>query len=110
MGGEIDLNINGYRRFALIIMVATLITSNFIIIPQHFSTYDNLNSDDEKHLTSVLGPNRPTRAGTPWPMYLKTPLHESYTTDSGPITNNLLWSTSTSGLTYGYMEFLLHQL
>jgi outer membrane protein assembly factor BamB len=90
-----------YRGSALILLTLILLISNIVIIPQHPKTLNNLNSDDEMKFSPGPTLIRPTRAGSPWPMYLKTPLHESYTTDSGPITNNLLWSTSTSGLTYG---------
>ncbi|UCE37559.1 MAG: PQQ-binding-like beta-propeller repeat protein [Thermoplasmata archaeon] len=41
-----------------------------------------------------------TNAG-PWPMYLFGPDHQSFTTESGPETKDLLWSEATGGITYG---------
>jgi outer membrane protein assembly factor BamB len=43
----------------------------------------------------------PVTEADPWPMYLFGPNHNSYTTEVGPETNNVLWSQDTADITYG---------
>jgi len=57
--------------------------------------------DDDLYLPPNRQPSQSTRAESSWPMYLRSPLHNGFTTDLGPTTDEVQWFSSTGGETYG---------
>ncbi|UCE75203.1 MAG: PQQ-binding-like beta-propeller repeat protein [Methanomassiliicoccales archaeon] len=91
---------NRFKSLAVVI-VAGLIVGNLIILYQSQLTFNDEQGDGKTDLASDPILNRPTKAGSPWPMHLHDPGHTSYTTDSGPVSDQILWDNSTGGTTYG---------
>jgi outer membrane protein assembly factor BamB len=82
-----------------VVMVSVLMISSNLILPS--LTYENsIPEIKEPTVSPSIPQQRATRAGTSWPMMLNNPLHTSFTTDSGPATNDVLWFNSTGGVTY----------
>jgi outer membrane protein assembly factor BamB len=92
------VNLQRGMRIAVVLVSVFIIASNFIVVPQ-----PNENPEFEIDQTDIIPKTpekRATRAGAPWPMHLNNPLHTSFTTDLGPVTNDVLWFNSTGGVTY----------
>ncbi|UCG69564.1 MAG: PQQ-binding-like beta-propeller repeat protein [Thermoplasmata archaeon] len=92
---------NSLRIFALIVMTILIVTGFLVMFPRDLKSDEKEPVDERTYFPPNSPLSRPTRAGTPWPMHLNNPLHTSYTTDDGPITDNYLWYSGTGGTTYG---------
>jgi outer membrane protein assembly factor BamB len=57
--------------------------------------------DDDDNPPPPPDDEPPVVDADPWPMYLFGPDHNSFTYESGPETDDVLWSQETGGITYG---------
>jgi outer membrane protein assembly factor BamB len=89
------------RIFAVMVFGILIISGIYVFVPQNSEPVITDSIEKEPYLNPDPFPARPTRAGTPWPMHLQNPTHSSFTPDSGPITNDVLWDSPTGGDTYG---------
>jgi outer membrane protein assembly factor BamB len=96
------------------IALLTLIVGIFLIIAGFYVLYDPSSSDEEGEGDNDNTPDNddnnpppppddepPVNNADPWPMYLFGPNHQSFTKESGPETEDVLWRESTEGITYG---------
>ncbi len=88
------------RLFTAIFLVLLFLISGLVLTPEPSNPLDDTTNNYGNDALSTPG-FRPTRAGSPWSMYRNNPTHTGYTTDSGPITDEVLWVNSTSGRTLG---------
>ena len=91
----------GLRVFALVVTAVLLIAGYSAMHPRFREAGKDEVLDVETDLSPTPQVIRSTRAGTPWPMHLYNSVHTSYTTDSGPITDDVLWFNQTGGQTFG---------
>ncbi|UCE39405.1 MAG: PQQ-binding-like beta-propeller repeat protein [Thermoplasmata archaeon] len=89
------------RTSAVVVIMMLIITSSWTMVLQPSENIINELSEEESHLDPDPSVNRPTRAGTPWPMHRNNPIHTAYTPDSGPITDEVLWVNYPLGKTLG---------
>ena len=96
------------------IVLLAVIIGIFLMIAGFYVLYDPSSDDKEEENGNgnnppddddipILPPDDdpPQTESDPWPMYQFGPDHNGYTTESGPETNNVLWSQETGGITYG---------
>ncbi len=89
------------RIFAIIVVGILISSGIYNLAPQDSESVIIDFLENESYLSPDSFPTRPTRAGTPWPMHLQNPTHSSFTPDSGPTTNEVLWVNYPLGKTLG---------
>lgn len=88
-------------RMLAVVLIMSLAFSSFLtsVVEPPIATNDE---SDLEHYFPPSNPRliNPTRAGTDWPMFLNNPTHTSFTTDIGPITDEVRWYSQAGGVTY----------
>ncbi len=93
------------------IVVIFLIIAGFYVLSDPSSddgeeeNNDNPPDNDDNNPPPPPDEEPPVTNADPWPMYLFGPNHQSFTTESGPETGDVLWSEETGGITYGSAIF-----
>lgn len=85
----------------MIITWLLILTYSVFLLPQPEKTSNEKSFENDIFFPPEIPLDRSTRGETPWPMHLANPQHTSYSTATGPVTDDVLWYGSTGGYTYG---------
>jgi outer membrane protein assembly factor BamB len=91
---------NDSRILAMIVITSILLAGYSVMIFQTPMQVNDVQTEDIIPNNPIIPTIRSTRAGTDWPMHLQNALHTSFTPDSGPSADNVIWFNATGGQTY----------